>query len=71
MLIASSWGGVTLGIAFTLMQGGGGGGMFVYQAQVWMFVVYFLIVRFCPFLHHFGTHLRHKCAVYLIPISAS
>jgi hypothetical protein len=34
LLIASSWGGVTLGIAFTLMQGGDGAGVHVYQAQV-------------------------------------
>ncbi len=36
LLIAGSWGGVTLGMAFTLMQGSGGssGGAHVYQAQV-------------------------------------
>jgi hypothetical protein len=72
LLVASSWGGVTLGIAFTLMQGGGGGGMFVYQAQVWIFVLYcfesFAFVRFCIIL---VTHLRHKFTMYLIPISTS
>ncbi len=33
LLIAGSWGGVTLGMAFTLMQGSGSGAH-VYQAQV-------------------------------------
>jgi hypothetical protein len=34
LLLASSWGGVSLGMALTLMQGSGGSGEFVYQAQV-------------------------------------
>ena len=33
LMVASSWGGVTIGMAFTLMQGGAGGAH-VYQAQV-------------------------------------
>jgi hypothetical protein len=70
LLVASSWGGVTLGIAFTLMQGGGGGGgAFVYQAQV-MFLLFlnrYAVQVFVSFstlsrLFHGTTHIHLHCS---------